>query len=282
MNEILLDASSLKWLVCDRLYQFKACYGLQTTKNSEAFFGSAFHKYAELKVSDSKKAETYMLSYTGTEKSLFMVACMEFDSVSLPKPILFNSLPCCEHRFKVPYKTLSDGCVVYLCGTLDRVGINDAGILEVIDYKTTRKWDKSKFFTEYFHDFQMLFYYWILQKYGHYVLSKEYADLAAERKHAIRVLGIFLTKKPIDFDLGPNIIFEQSYLNEFSELLDTTVTSKIRIIWDMYRRNVIASPTGMIVNKCLACEFNIFCRFSNFSGALSLDSKPYNPMTHGL
>lgn len=283
-NEILLDASSLKMLVCDRLYQFRVCYGLQVARNPEAAFGSAFHKYCELKVKGlEEEAQLHMLSYKGSEQSLFMMACTEFESVTLPPPIaLGTGIPCCEIRFKVPYATLSDGCVVYLCGTLDRVGISEEGILEVIDYKTTRKWDKSKFFSEYFHDFQMLFYYWVLCKYGQYILPVEYADLAFNRKHSIRILGVFLTKKPIEFELGPSITFVPEYLNEFSKLLTELVETKIKDIWTLFRTNLAAAPTGIVANKCPSCEFNIFCRFSNFSSALCLDSKPYDPMTHGL
>jgi len=187
-----------------------------------------------------------------------MAACTSletFINTTLTKPIdLASGEPAVEVTFEKLWHSYPD-FDVYLCGTIDRISVVN-NTVEILDYKSTRKWNRNDYLTSYQASTQALFYSWIMNRYPHSLIPDPYATMAFDNRMFLRICGIFLSAKPLPkVDLSPPITFRQEQYEEFECMLEQTVLPRVL----RAHRELEAEKEGLVNGQCMNCEFALPC-----------------------
>lgn len=271
-QDVMLNASSLKLLHCRRKYNWAVARGLLSRTGKEALvFGKAVHRYAETVLKGSPPAiamQAALAAYSGVDQHLLASACLAMPN-ELVKPHRDEVGPFVEKQFffywrSVVHEPSKTQFNIYLCGTIDVLVRYADGAIEVIDWKTTRKYKWDEVFNNYRISVQMRFYLWVLYKFGHNILPLDLANACSAGHLFLRIGAVFVASKPPLWKFGSPLQLSSEQLNAFGEQLETYVHSDLIPAW------LDDSPTGMLNDTChrgelpgQVCEFAGMCHAGN-------------------
>lgn len=252
---ILLNASSLKVSNCQRRYNNVVVQGLRTTNEHEALnFGKAVHRFAESILTGSEitvalgHAQT---EYRGQDLAKLIQACM-----AMPAGIATPYKDYVEHKFHVYWRNVVYNDVqydIYVCGTMDVVTMFSDGAIQIVDWKTTRRWKQSEVFATYRVSVQMKFYLWAAIKFGPAIFDMSVANETRRGNVFLRIGAVMLSAKPPTWVMSPPIQFTLDELDEFEARLSEHLAQVILPAWDN------PQPTGMLNETCDGCDFIPLC-----------------------
>lgn len=272
VKDVWLNASSLKLLHCQRRYNWAVVRGLRSKDTAEALaFGKAVHKYAECVLSGQPPAaamQTALSIYNGGEQMLLAQATLAMPA-EVCKPHHDEAGPFVERKFFFFWKSVQHAPSktqfnIWLVGTIDVLTRWADGAIEIIDWKTTRKYKWAEVFESYRLSVQMRFYLWVLYKHGHNIFPLDIANATRAGHLFLRIGAIFLTSKPPLWKFGAPIQLAPQELDAFEGWLDEYVTTHLVPAW------LDDKPEGMLNDTChrgehpgRACEFAGMCHATN-------------------
>jgi ATP-dependent helicase/DNAse subunit B len=160
--------------------------------------------------------------------------------------------------------------------------MTDRGVLTIIDYKSSRRWELDKIAADYAYDMQFRFYMWNMWKHGHYFLSLDQHNAVRDGKFATQVVAVQVgSARDPKWHKCPPITMNEADMGEFEVLLDDEAE---KIVAQHVLPDEVPMPVGKINNSCKYCDFKPLCyaRFDHEVEAASAKfiSKPYNPKHH--
>lgn len=183
---IRLAASSLKESACDyRLYMIVIEGYCDILPMNDTQYGTAVHKFISqmyltggnlMEAYKAAKIEFHKPSEPRDKKAYlteahFTKTCFDYWQEFLQKDdfeLLINdatNLPLVEVTFEIKIYE-DENYIVYLNGTIDKIGKFKNGCYAIGDYKTTSSWDIKNYFTQYELSTQLLTYLYALKKMG--------------------------------------------------------------------------------------------------------------------
>lgn len=257
---IELHASALRQTACQRLTFLKIVRRLDSKGvNNDTYFGTCFHKFAELYSTGNGLAMSlaqattmyrersaqpdFLIKKSADYLDVFRLTqvCNEwarqFDNSNFVIEQV-DGKHMTEVDFKIPM--YSDEFVdILLVGTLDKIGKIQGGVYCIGDYKTTRSWgDPEDYFGKYQLDPQLLAYkyavLWHAEKYPDSIFAT-----IAKQNFGCFIEGIFLTKKETTFLRSKVFMFSDYDMQEFSSLLRNKVLEIARLA-TMYAKAIAA------------------------------------------
>ena len=260
MKQINISVNALSQLSCARLYQFRSVMRLAIS--DEVFkWGTAIHEYRE--AIDKNKPEPILsiaMRHGIKDPGAIYAASLSLDQQAFP-PICrdVNNTPMSEWQFGFPYKTINDKYQINLRGIIDRIDIVQ-GAVRVLDYKSTRKADKSAALAEWGSQLQLPFYIFVLTKFLCHLLPDELAAKVSAGKIFGQHLGIFLSAKPPCVGLSSGVSVTPDTFDEIEWLLDDLIL-KTCAIHELGDR--LAYPEGSAYGLCHKCNFLPICLIKN-------------------
>lgn len=252
---ILLNASSLKVSNCQRRYNNVVVQGLRSLDEAEALnFGKAVHSYAEHMLTGGTSAAALGMAqaeYKGADLARLVQACM-----AMPANIATPYQNYVEHKFNVYWHTVVLNDVqydIYVCGTMDVVTMFSDGAIQIVDWKTTRRWKQAEVFATYRVSVQMKFYLWAAVKFGPAIFDMTIANETRRGNVFLRIGAVMLSAKPPTWVMSPPIQFSLAELDEFEARLSEHLAQVILPAWDN------PQPTGMLNETCDGCDFVPLC-----------------------
>lgn len=268
--DIMLNASSLKLLHCRRRYNWTVVHGLRSKETAEALtFGKAVHRYTESLLTGSPPAvamQAALAEYKGDGQHLLASACLAMP-VGFINPHRDESGPYVEKQFffywkSVVYETTQFN--IYLCGTIDAMTRYADGTVEIVDWKTSKKYKWDEVFTGYRLSVQMRFYLWVVYKFGHEIFPLDIANATRAGHVFLRIGAIFVSSKPPLWKMGSPLQLSSQELDLFGEQLDRYIRTDVIPAW------LDDEPTGMLNDTCTRgeqpgrpCDFAGMCHAQN-------------------
>lgn len=195
--------------------------------------------------------------------------------------------PATEVTFEIPYFE-DDTIIVYLCGTIDKIGKFKNGCYAIGDYKTTSSWKKDEYLEKYEMAAQLKFYVLSLklmaQKYPESILGK----IGATTVGAF-IDAIYLKPSPSDISYSRSDVFQfkQETMDAFQHLLNRSIISLSSAIKDgSYKlKEGILNGACININEYGKCPFWNVCKAQddNISEILlgrDFIKKTYDPLHH--
>jgi len=263
-----LDPSALKQSGCDRRFQLSIMRGHTSSITAEPLtMGTAIHKYAHQRArgDDLELAMTtaidWYLEHLGVDSTLLISAISTYNP-SLFLPLI--NLGHLEMYYEFLYRSYEFDDTklnIYLCGTIDRLGINqETQQVVAYDYKSTRKYKLSEVVNDYRYTVQFMFYYWILRRHHDKVPQLfnvgELCDSATNV--FVQPVPILLSAKPPTWNRGPLLQFE-THLDEFEHMVGLQCDS-IAQLYQLYQsQGLLAPPVGTMSDLCTRCEYAPAC-----------------------
>lgn len=306
---IRIDASSLKWSYCMRLFYLSAVEGYKTPlSNNDTEFGSAFHAFKNTLtqtgdlVSSLVAAKEYYSRPMNVKKtksyltlSYLLSVCQDYvshwENREEFETVKFNGKPLSELRFSIPYYT-DDSVEIKLCGTIDDICKHKMGCYAIRDFKTTSVGDIDEYFAGYELSTQLMVYYMAVKFYAELYPDSIWSEIC-RTNFACFIDGVFTRgkDKPAEFKRSNMIFFSQEKVLEFNSML----TEKCKIISKMIQQikdpNDLPPREGLLNGSCHTifgpCKFFRVCAAPDeIAGRYILNNnftqKEYNPLTHGL
>jgi hypothetical protein len=181
---------------------------------------------------------------------------------SLPMPLKFGDNRGAEFHFNIPVVDRPGFAYV---GTVDVLSATPAGIVQITDYKTTRKYAFKDAVAGYEGDTQFSFYYYIFQKFAYEIFKDEinYANSAWYRRMVIRALIVQISLPAPAWRLGPDWSFTEEQLVEFGIEVKDRIDTFSKDINEALAHNKLPPPSGKACNACPSCPFKRICFAQN-------------------
>jgi hypothetical protein len=272
VQTVLLNASSLKKISCQRRYNWTVVKGLRSKETHEALtFGTAMHKYAERRfcgASAPTALQEAFAAYKGAKDQMLAATCMAMPS-HLITPFVDDIGPFVERKFDVFWQDVVVDSVktifrVHLVGTIDALAVWSDGAVEIVDWKSTRKYKAAEVYANYRVSVQMRFYLWALYKFGHNILPLDLANKTRGGHLFLRIGAAFITQTPPKWQFGAPVQLSTQELDTFGDLLHEHLHDTIIPAW------LDDKPTGMLNESChtgersgALCEFADMCHAQN-------------------
>lgn len=279
---IPINSHSLMELVCHRRYWYKVVKGLTEKKlDAVLLVGKAIHKYAQLKGSgaDEKLAfETVFKMSADPDDQMFILggigAIKSAPMGNVARDESGKALV--EVQFDIPLAEIEQ-YDIRLQGTLDRIDF-DGTMVEVVDWKSTRKWKLEQVLESYRGSSQFDFYYYVIARFGKEFLPPHIMEAVSRGMLFSRVGVIGLTKKPpkVEYDnpRGRPIQFIQEFEKR---LLDS-----LGLIVELWQSESPPDRTGWLHGICGTCPFKDVCfaadQHEYDSAMMAFEVKPYRPL----
>lgn len=302
----MLDASALRESSCIlRLHRIIVDGYRQEVVSSDMVYGTAFHHYRkryeetnELMPSIHEAIEIYTDTPKYTKKNkVFMdnihlkLTCLDYhnnwsnldlyDTVKSP-----TGVPLTEQKFSVPLY-IDDEVELLGCGTIDAIVRHRLeGFYAVKDYKTTSIWDAKKYLNQYRLSTQLMFYVYILYKYGEAYPNGLIGEITCKTVGAF-IDGIFLASgKGAVFERSEVYFWEKSCkkLKEFESGLYRVIDRIVKAVKspdsELYREGMLNSSCEKVYGACNF--FDACCSDDSETEQMILDNnfikKQYNPL----
>lgn len=220
-------------------------------------YGSGVHRYistmyetggdlvksreAALDVFRQAKLASYGSQHLLDEKHFYATCFMTWDDFIAKDEdyqllMLPNGKPATEVNFKFKY-TETEKTVVFLTGTIDRIGKIRNGCYCIADFKTTSKgYDKNKriAFLDAFKMSKQLRFYRLAMKLMSEVEPESMLGRIGSSNLGCRIDGIFLGKSPADLNFGSSSVFmiSDDTISEFRAVLDEQIRRFVRVLED--------------------------------------------------
>lgn len=291
--DLLLDNSAISLLHCERRYQLTVVEGRRPGETKEIRTGSAFHIVQEHidKTQDVDAAYNIARTkYPDVDMSVVVAASTLYRLTSKPGrviDVLLNgiSTPAVEVKFKYLYASFPHGhemLNVYLCGTIDRIEIDEAtDTLVIKDYKSSAAvtpGHQESIITGYDLQFQLLFYLYALI-HGK-ILPAAYLDYITSGRYRLEYHFIFYLSKPPAFKRLVKPALPPDLLNREIPLI---INSKILKAVAITQLTTPAPHDGMTTyGVCKNCPYKPGCLNMGTERELEylqrFDVTPYNPL----
>jgi hypothetical protein len=291
---IPINASGLKISACPRRWFLTVFLGLKPKEDITALtVGKIIHKFAEniaFDRSGEKWQEACLDAFKeAKEKNLptkdqdqIRKALTAAPLQQLPIPLKFGDNRGAEFHFNFPI--VEHPAFAYV-GTVDLLSVTPAGIVQITDYKTTRKYAFKDAVAGYEGDTQFSFYYYIFQRFAYEIFRDEinYANSAWYRRMVIRTLVVQISLPAPAWRTGPDWSFSAEQLEEFGKELKERVELFSRLINNAMAHDKLPPPSGKLTNSCPSCPFKRLC-FADNSTQLELflsecDIVKYEPLS---
>jgi hypothetical protein len=290
IQTVWLNASSLKKISCQRRYNWTVVRGLRDKETAEALtFGTAVHKYAERRFKGSSAPTALQEAfavYKGVNTQQLSAACLSMPA-NLITPYADDIGPFIERKFEIFWRDVVVDNIkiifrVMLVGTIDALTVWSDGAVEIVDWKTTRKYKAAEVYANYRVSVQMQFYLWVLYKFGYAILPFELANRTAAGHLFLRIGAAFITQNPPRWHFGAPVQLSPLELDDFGAKLELYLHSHIIPAW------LNDSPEGKLNDTChngersgALCEFAEACHARSdveFNQALAtFDTTTYDP-----
>ncbi len=197
-----------------------------------------------------------------------------------------------ERYYRTPfYEEVHDDAIwqVDMCGTMDRISWSPAeGIITILDYKTTRRWNLRDVLDEYLVSTQFPFYANALRR-----LPKLLPDPAAQEaarlgRIQVKVLAIKIARldkegtiQPPEFAITAPMYWSIAELDHYEHLLSQYASGLIHTA-----RTKRTTKSGYAANQCPECEYAPIChaRSPEAADAVARNyfiTEPYDPSQFG-
>lgn len=195
--------------------------------------------------------------------------------------------PATEVTFSIKYFE-DENFIVYLEGTIDKIGQIRKGCFALGDYKFTSVWDKDSYLSSYEMAAPLRFYALSLK-----LMAEKYPDSMLGKIGATRVgafiEGIFLKPKVTEITYERSDVFQ--YTDDDLGMFVTTLDNAIRRLMDSILSNSWHLKEGILngtcdnKNKFGKCDYYIPCRagkpeIEKVILARDFIQKPYDPLHH--
>jgi hypothetical protein len=286
---VLLNSSSLKVSNCRRRYNYVVAEGLQNRESAEALtFGKAVHRYAEMRHKGADHGPALIGAfalYTGPNTGLLSTACMNMPARDIIPYVDPAGKVHSEIYFQVYWQSIVAGdrqFDIFVCGTFDVVTMFADGAVQLVDYKTTRKYKTADVFADYAVSVQMQFYLWAAWRFGFDIFDLTIANQTTRGNVFLRICAVLLTATPPAWRMGSPITKSIAELQQFEVYLNAYLRDQIIPAW------LDPAPTGMLNDTCnrgdrpgAICDFAGACYAENTTAknqALeAFTKKPYDP-----
>ena len=271
---IPINASGLKIAACPRRWFFTVFLGLKPKQDITALtVGKIIHKFAENIAFDRsgeawqdaclaafKEAKEKNLS--AKDQDQIKKALTAAPLQQLPTPLKFGDNRGAEFHFNFPH--LERPGFAYV-GTVDLLSITPAGILQITDYKSTRKYAFKDAVAGYEGDTQFSYYYYIFQKFAYDIFKDDinYANAAWYRRMVIRTLVVQISLPAPAWRVGPDWSFSGEQLEEFGKELEKNIVLFSQDINNAMAKDKLPPPSGKLINACPSCPFKRLCFADN-------------------
>jgi hypothetical protein len=264
---IPVSATSLKYTNCEAAYMNAVINGYRESNDNDILrVGTAVHKYAEIANSaegreDPSNALLEALDSLGDDFAHCRDEVMRVCSASppLPPPVPLKGTGVAkEVPIVLPWRRYWHNGRWYhivLCATLDLI-THSGGVLNIVDYKTTRYYNIQDAERKYEQESQFFYYMWLLRNFGHRVLEFEYANLAREYKMFSTPYFIQISSKGTRWVWGKPRSLTTTVEAMFEHQLNHTIDNFILPMWFGERA---PSRTGWLGNSCQRCNFISVC-----------------------
>lgn len=269
---IWLNASSLKLLHCQRRYNWTVVKGLRSPEIHEALtFGHGVHKYVERRFCGSSAPvalQEAFAKYQGKCDQQLAAVCMSMPT-NLLVPFVDETGPFVERKFDVFWKDVvvdksKTIYEVHITGTIDALTVWSDGTVEIVDWKTTRKYKAEEVYANYRVSVQMRFYLWVLYALGHNILPLDIANKARTGHLFLRIGACFITQTPPRWKFGAPVQLGIEELEAFGTMLDEYLRTDIIPSWEDDK------PIGLLNDTChngdrsgALCDFAEMCHARN-------------------
>lgn len=254
-HDVLLNASSLKLTHCQTRYHNTVVTGLQNTEQREVLiFGKAVHKYAEMRANGADIPAALIAAnamYQGPNGGLLSNACAMMPATGLTPYVEPGGRKYVELKFKVYWQTITHAghqFNIFVCGTFDLVTMFSDGAVQIVDFKTSRKYKMADVFADYMVDVQMAFYPWVAARFGAEIFDITVANQTHQGNVFLRICAVMLAHNPVVWKMGPPIMMGPDKLDEFERLLQWHIRDFILPSW------LDPQPTGKLNNTCTRGE----------------------------
>jgi len=271
---IPINASGLKISACPRRWFFTVFLGLKPTEDITALtVGKIIHKFAEniaFDRSGEKWQDACMEAFKAAKEKNLPVkdqdqirkALTAAPLSSLPQPLKFGDNRGAELHFNIP---VVDRPGFAYMGTVDVLSATPAGIVQITDYKTTRKYAFKDAVAGYEGDTQFSFYYYIFNKFAYDIFRDDinYANSAWYRRMVIRTLIVQISLPAPAWRLGPDWSFTEEQLTEFGVEVKDKIDTFSNDINEALAHDKLPPPSGKACNACPSCPFKRICFAQN-------------------
>lgn len=288
-HDVLLNASSLKLTHCAQRYHNTVVLGLQNRDQKEVLaFGKAVHRYAEMRANGADTSAALIAAnamYGGTQAALMSSACAMMPTTGLTPYTEPGGRRYVELKFKVYWQTITHAghqFNIFVCGTFDLVTMFADGAVQIVDYKTARKYKMADVFSDYAVDPQMTFYPWVAYRFGPEIFDVTVSNETRKGNVFLRICAIMLAHTPVVWKMGPPLQLNSQQLHDFEEQLQAHIRRVILPAW--------LTPTmdGKFNNTCTRgeragalCDYAPLCFSQNETEAEQIKATfnvtPYDP-----
>jgi hypothetical protein len=283
---IKIDASALKNASCMLAFYNTVVEGYTTElNNNDVEFGSAVHLFIKIMFETDGNFATAMKAarnYYENKKMIVKYQKKYLDVLHLCKTctdywfwlqnkgsdfqVLVNpttGIPAVEITFSIKYYE-DDYVIIYLEGTIDKLGKFINGCYAIGDYKTTSSRDAMEYFIAYRASTQLKFYLFCIKLYAQQNPGSMIAEACKVGQIGAFIDGVFLNgKDKTDFHRSEIFFFKDEEMATYKILLDQKITKLVEHIRD----NTIPLPEGMLTDTCSKPENSVGgawrCRFWN-------------------
>lgn len=293
-STIPINASGLKISSCRRRWFLTVFLGLKPKEDATVLIvGKIIHKFAEniaLDRSGEKWQDECLTAFKSAkeqglpakDQDQIRKALTAAPIQQLPQPLLVGNRQGAEYQFNFPIVNHPGFAYV---GTVDLLSVSAAGILQITDYKTTRKYAFKDAVGGYENDTQFLYYYYIFQKFAYEIFRDNLplANAAWYRRMVIRTLIVQISLPAPAWRLGPDWSFTEEILEQFGKEIDKKILAFANDIKQALDSSTLPAPTGMTSNSCPSCPFKRLC-FAENSTQVELflsecNVQKYEPLT---
>lgn len=297
-KEIMLDASALRRSGCGLALKRLVIQGYRDLMPwNDTLYGTSFHKFVSLMHTtggDFSKAmpeaiKTFSQPCMIRKKHLTVNhltnTCIDywewFQKNDTFEVMIVDGKPLVEVQFKVKILE-TDEYIVWLVGTIDKVGKIKNGTYCFGDYKTTSSWDQITYFSYYWLSTQMLTYYYGLLKTAQEHPTGPLGPFATGR-FSYFIDALFLSSaKKTEFKRSDIEPMDPAKIQEYESLL----MNKAKRLIELASTDEEPIREGIITGSCLEgkfqCPFYVSCAaVDKVAGAHLLKrdfiKKPYDP-----
>jgi hypothetical protein len=192
--------------------------------------------------------------------------------------------PLVEQTFEIKVYE-DDDLIIYVAGTMDKLGKIKNGCYAIGDYKVTSSWDIAKYLKPYALSTQLRLYHWAVKEMGKQNPDSLLAEVANTRVGTF-IDGIFIKSKTETL-FKRSIVhqFKDEDITEFARLLDEQVHRLVRI-WKRWKQfQIEPDREGTINGECMSpfgCMYFDVCAAPDSIARVHLlrnnfKQKEYNP-----
>ena len=297
-----LSSTALGYASCSKRLTLHTVQGYrEPLMPARVVYGIAVHKFidsmyksggnAGLSASRAKKAfelpkVDVAQSPWLSESKHMMTTCLNVWTDFIQEDSTFEVLqvggvPLTEQTFEIPFYE-DESIIVYLAGTLDKIGQFKGGCFAIGDWKTTSSWDNKGYFTQFEMSRQLRFYMLAIKLAGEQAPDSVLGKMASQ-KMGVFIDGIFLKQNPNEGSVTRSAVWQYT-LKELEDY-EYDLRELCNDLSYRVRHGILMHKYGLVNGSCEGrwgrCAFWNVCKSNEEVGNLLLKRDfnvvPWNP-----